>query len=145
MAEMSVRRMLAVGDSFPLQHLEIDLPAVVYFYPKDNTQGCELESRDFNRLLSDFKAAGVSVVGVSAGDADSAASFASDCDLRFPLVPSEPLCRDAGVMKDFGEYGVLPARVTYLINDQGIIEKVWEVDEIAGHADSVLEIVNTGD
>ncbi len=84
--------MLAVGDPVP----EFELPAstgevvspgalrgrpwVVYFYPKDDTPGCTIETREFGRALADFDAAGVRVFGCSVGDVAAKKRFAATCD-----------------------------------------------------------------
>ena len=86
-----------VGDKFPVSELvasdgqRLDLgalagPAVVYFYPADNTDGCTLQAIEFNRAFDDYAAANVALVGVSVDDDESHRCFAADHSLRFPLV-----------------------------------------------------------
>jgi peroxiredoxin Q/BCP len=130
------------GDRFPTEDLgrALDGPAVVYFYPKDSTSGCELESRGFDDLYDDFRSAGVDVVGVSNGTAETAGKFASDCGLRFELVPDESgkLVGRLGLLKDFGEYGILPQRVTFLVDGDGVVRRIWQVEDIQSHPAEVL-------
>ena len=129
---------IATGDTFPLAKLGATGPAVVYVYPKDSTSGCELESRGFNALYDEFKGLGVEILGVSAGNTDTAAQFASECDLRFKLVPSPEVTAELGLLKDFGQYGILPRRITFLVGADGTVKKIWEVEDIPSHPGEVL-------
>jgi peroxiredoxin Q/BCP len=142
---------VAVGARFPDDVLEthtggrIDLTslgglAVVYFYPADNTPGCTKEALAFDRVYDEFIAAGVTVVGVSVDDVDSHKCFADDHALRFPLVADTggELTRRLGVLKDYGEYGELAARVTFLLDRDGVIRQIWEVTDPTTHPQEVL-------
>lgn len=129
---------IAVGDKFPLDKIGASAPAVVYVYPKDSTSTCEIESRGFNSLYGDFQSAGVDVVGVSAGDKDTSTKFASDCDLQFKLVPSPELAEQLGLYKDFGDYGILPRRITFLVDATGTVKKIWDVEDAAAHPAEAL-------
>ena len=129
---------IAAGDPFPLAKLGATGPAVVYVYPKDSTSGCELESRGFNTLYDEFQGLGVEVVGVSAGNEDTAAQFASECGLEFKLVPSPELTEELGLLKDFGQYGILPRRITFLVGADGSVKRIWEVEDIPSHPGEVL-------
>lgn len=129
---------IAAGDAFPLAKLDATGPAVVYVYPKDSTSGCELESRGFNTLYDEFKGLGVEVVGVSAGNKDTAAQFAAECDLKFKLVPSPEVTGELGLLKDFGQYGILPRRITFLVGADGTVKQIWEVEDIPSHPSEVL-------
>lgn len=62
---------------------------VLYFYPRDFTGGCTLEARGFQKDLAAFRRRGTTVVGISADDPDSHASFCGSEDLAFPLL-SDP-------------------------------------------------------
>lgn len=129
---------IAVGDQFPLDKLGASGPAVVYVYPKDSTSGCELESRGFNSLFDDFQGLGVEILGVSAGNKDTAAQFSSECDLKFKLVPSPEVIDDLALLKDFGQYGVLPRRITFLVGKDGAVKNIWNVEDIQSHPGEVL-------
>jgi peroxiredoxin Q/BCP len=147
---------VSVGTRFPAEKLEthtgeqLDLaslrgPAVVYFYPQDNTPGCTKEALAFERLYDEFVSAGVTVVGVSVDDEESHRCFADDHELRFPLVADSggKLTRRLDVLKDYGEYGELAARVTFLLDRRGVIRRVWEVEDPAAHPEEVLEAART--
>lgn len=129
---------IAVGDRFPLEKIGATGPAVVYVYPKDSTSGCELESRGFNALYDEFKGLGVDVFGVSAGDDSTAAQFSSECGLSFKLVPSPEVTEELGLLKDFGQYGILPRRITFLVGADGTVQKIWDVEDIQSHPGEVL-------
>lgn len=111
-------------------------PAVVYFYPKDNTPGCTLEAHDFQRLLPQFKQAGVSVFGVSVDDAASHEKFTSDCGLQFPLLMDigGTLGTALGILNDRG----MTSRTTYLLDGTGQVRRIWQNVKVDGHADEVL-------
>jgi thioredoxin-dependent peroxiredoxin len=133
-----------VGDRFPLDELglpEKNGPLVVWFYPKAGTEGCTLEAREFNRHLDRFAGAGIQIVGVSVDTADENEAFAQDCALEFPLVsdPGGELTTRLGLMKRYGEYGEFAERVTFLVDEDGVVEEVWHVEDIPSHVEEVVE------
>ena len=134
--------MLREGETFPVESLPgpLERPTVVYFYPADFTAGCTQEAHDFNRLYADYQEAGVDIVGVSIDTTASHERFAAECGLRFPLVADArgALTSRLGLMKDYGEYGHLAARVTLLLDADGVIRRIWRVGEVERHADEVL-------
>jgi peroxiredoxin Q/BCP len=134
---------LDVGDRFPVDKLgrPLEGPAVVYFYPADFTRACTIEAHAFNDLYDEFRALGLEVFGVSTQDEDSHTGFVGECGLRFPLVadPDAELTGGLGLLKQFGEHGEFARRVTFLLDKDGTVRKVWTVDDAAGHAAEVLE------
>ncbi len=135
---------MQVGDRFPIEQLGLatgDGPVVVYFYPRAGTEGCTLEANDFNRSLPRLHAAGVRLVGVSIDSEDANAQFAADCELDFPLFSDEDgaLTNQLGLMKNYGEYGDMAARVTVLVDENGVIQELWSVDDIRSHVQEVVE------
>jgi peroxiredoxin Q/BCP len=97
---------------------------VVYFYPEDDTPGCTAEACAFRDSYEDFTDAGAVVIGVSADSPESHAKFAAKHNLPFSLVSdSDGSLRSAyGVKKSMG---ILPGRVTYVIDPEGIVRKVF--------------------
>lgn len=90
-------------------------PAIVYFYPADDTPGCTAEARDFRDSLSDFQDHDYKVLGISPQDADSHDAFAAKYRLNFPLLVDADLevARRYGVVE--GErrfFKGIPLRVT---------------------------------
>jgi thioredoxin-dependent peroxiredoxin len=137
-----VEQSVKVGDRFPVDELvasdgqRLDLesltgPAVVYFYPADGTSTCTIQAVEFNRALDDFKAAGVSLVGVSVDDEESHRCFAEDQGLQFPLVSDHggELTAKLGLTEDFGEYGKLSGRVTLLLDRDAVVRQTWSPEE----------------
>jgi len=108
---------------------------VLYFYPKDFTGGCTLEARGFQKDLVEFHAADAEVVGVSADDADSHASFCSEEALAFPLL-SDP---QGVVSQRYGSW-IAPysQRHTFLIDPEGFLRARWVAVRPAGHSQEVL-------
>src|SRR6476659_5978147 len=112
---------------------------VLYFYPKDMTQGCTLEAHNFQRDLAKYDAAGAVILGVSVDTADSHKDFCAKEGLNFKLL-SDP---DAKVSEQYGsvmEYNgaKLSARNTFIIDPTGKIAKVFEKVKPGGHSDEVL-------
>ena len=137
--------MLQVGERFPVERLSVQPngPAVVYFYPAALTPGCTIESKRFSELYDRFHDAGYEVIGVSTDKAEKNEEFRSECNLAFPLVSDEDagLTTDLGVLKDYGEYGRLAQRVTFLLDGDGVVQRVWDVGDAGAHPDEVLAAV----
>lgn len=140
-----------IGSRFPAAVLQthtgerldlgaLGVSAVVYFYPADNTPGCTSEAQEFNRRYDQFADAGVTVIGISVDDVESHRCFAEDHGLRFPLIadPRGELTKRLGVLKDYGEYGRLAARVTFLLDSAGVVRRIWDVSDPATHPEEVL-------
>ncbi len=121
-------------------------PAVLYFYPADDTPGCTKEARQFNENLSVFNRAGVKVLGISPDGAAKHQSFRQKFGLRFPLL-SDPGHKTMEAYGAWGEktlygkktLGVI--RSTFLLNDRGVIVRAWYNVRADGHAAKVLEEV----
>lgn len=109
---------------------------VLYFYPRDATPGCTTEACAFRDAWDRFEAAGAVVLGVSTDDVESHAEFADEHGLTFPLL--------ADVDGQIAErYGVpvrmgFTSRMTFLIDAQGTLRKVYEDVDPGVHADQVL-------
>ncbi len=138
--------MLQVGDRFPVEKLPIALsgPAVVYFYPEDLTPGCTIEAKRFDDNYDRFREAGYEVVGVSLDSAERHEEFRHECGLRFPLVADTggELTNALDLMKDYGQYGFLARRVTFLLDADGVVQRIWEVGDEGSHPDEVLAAVD---
>lgn len=119
---------------------------IVYFYPKDNTPGCTIESCGFRDAFEDFKKAGVKLIGVSRDSAKKHQNFIAKYNLPFPLIADveSALCDAFGVIKEksmFGKTYMGIERSTFLINEKGVVERVWPKVKISGHVAEVLEAV----
>ncbi len=97
---------------------------VLFFYPKDDTPGCTMEACAFRDSYSDLQAMGAEVWGVSGDDAASHQRFASRHNLPYPLLVD----KGNQLRKAFGVpsvLGLLPGRVTYVIDGQGVVRHVF--------------------
>jgi thioredoxin-dependent peroxiredoxin len=137
--------MLEVGDRFPVEMLSVqpEGPAVVYFYPADLTPGCTMEANAFNDRYDAFRAAGYEVIGVSVDTDEKHDEFRSECGLRFPLAsdPGAELTRSLDLLKQYGDHGWFAARVTYLLDADGVVQQVWNVEDAGAHPEEVLAAV----
>jgi peroxiredoxin Q/BCP len=97
---------------------------VLYFYPKDDTPGCTAEACTFRDHYEEFRDAGAEVIGVSSDSGESHARFADKHRLPFVLVAD----KGGAVRKQYGvpaTLGVLPGRVTFVIDRDGVVRHVF--------------------
>jgi peroxiredoxin Q/BCP len=116
---------------------------VLYFYPKDNTPGCTAEACDLRDNYQTFIKKGYAILGVSTDSPKSHVKFIAKFNLPFSLLADE----DHSIADAFGAWGekVLfgrhymgVLRSTFVINEQGIIEKVIEKVDTKAHAAQLL-------
>ena len=117
---------------------------VIYFYPKDKTSGCTIESQNFRDYAKKFKAKDCSIIGVSRDSIKSHKSFQEKESLNFPLIsdPDEKMCNAYGVMKEKSMYGrkyMGIERSTFLIDPDGMIIKEWRGVKVPGHVENVYQ------
>ncbi len=117
---------------------------IIYFYPKDNTPGCTLESKNFTELLPEFKKLGAEVIGVSPDSPKSHCSFIEKQDLKLTLLSDEEktMLQDYGVWQEKSMYGrkyMGVVRTTLLIDKDNTIIKRWDKVKVPQHAQEVLE------
>src|SRR5271169_959348 len=128
------------GEPVRLQDRLGERVVVLYFYPKDNTSGCTAEACAFRDSYEAFTDAGATVIGVSSDSVDRHAGFAGKHKLPFTLLS------DAGgkVRKLYGvpsTLAVLPGRVTYVIDRDGIVRNVFNsMMNINGHVGEALDM-----
>ena len=118
-------------------------PYVLYFYPKDDTPGCTLESKDFRDQHPAFGKLKVRVIGVSRDTLASHAKFQGKYALPFELVSDadEALCRQFDVIKDKNMYGKKVRgieRSTFLVDADGVLRREWRKVKVDGHVAEVL-------
>ena len=112
------------GKTVRLSDFRGQKPVVLYFYPKDDTPGCTKEACSFRDQYQDFQDAGAEVIGVSSDSESAHAKFTEKYRLPFTLLA------DAGgkVRKAYGvpaTLGLLPGRVTYVIDRDGTVRHVF--------------------
>jgi peroxiredoxin Q/BCP len=112
---------------------------VLYFYPKDMTQGCTIEAHNFQRDLSKYEADGAVVVGVSVDTPDSHKQFCTKEGLTFRLLadPEHKVVDQYGSLGHFGDM-TIAMRNTFLIDPEGKIVKVWTKVNPQVHSEEVL-------
>ena len=119
---------------------------VLYFYPKDDTPGCTTEACNFRDDYSEIMAAGAVVLGVSPDSVKSHDKFTLKYELPFPLL-SDPDHQVAqlygawGEKKMFGRTYMGILRSTFIIDEQGIIVKVFPKVRPKVHSEEVLEVL----
>ena len=121
---------------------------VIYFYPKDNTPGCTTEAQQFRDLYPDFQKAGCEIVGISRDSIKSHENFKTKFTLPFALLSDadEAVCNRFGVMKQKMMYGKQVRgieRSTFVFDKDGMLRREWRGLKADGHAEEVLEFVNT--
>ena len=119
---------------------------ILYFYPKDNTSGCTQEACDFrdnlNRLTS-F----ANIIGVSPDSIKSHKSFKEKQTLNFILLsdPTHELSEKFGVWKEKSMYGrkyMGIERSTFILDENGNIEKEWRKVKVKGHVDEIINYLS---
>ena len=116
---------------------------VLYFYPKDQTQGCTVEAHNFQRDEAKYTAFNAAVVGVSLDTVDSHKAFCTKETLTFKLLadPNHKVVDEYGVpVKDMGAVK-FASRQTFLISPDGKIIKFWPDVKVANHSDEVLAAI----
>lgn len=115
---------------------------VLYFYPKDATPGCTVEAQGFRDLHDAFTARNTVVIGVSKDTVKKHQSFKAAQCLPFPLVSDDAgICEAYGAWREKTLYGrtyMGIARVTVLVDEEGVVRRVWDPVKAAGHAQEVL-------
>jgi len=116
---------------------------VLFFYPKADTPGCTIESKDFSARQKAFTAAKTAVVGVSADPVKKQDAFKAKHELAVPLASDEThrMLEAYGVWGEKSMYGKTfmgISRTTVLIGPDGRIARIWRKVKVDGHADEVL-------
>ena len=120
---------------------------VLFFYPKDNTPGCTKEACSFRDAFVGFKRRGIEVLGVSLDSEASHRKFAEKYELPYNLLADT----DRSVSEAYGTYGQKQFmgrkfmginRMTFLIDEDGKIKKIFGKVKPEGHADEVLAEFN---
>ncbi|MFV8342144.1 peroxiredoxin [Flavobacterium sp. XS2P39] len=131
----------ANGNDFDSQNIIGHKPLVIYFYPKDNTPGCTAEACSFRDQYEDFKDLGAEVIGISSDSVASHQKFAEHYKLPFILLSDS----DKKIKKLFGVssglFGLLPGRVTYVTDKNGVIQLIFDSMWATKHIPKALEAV----
>ena len=121
---------------------------IIYFYPKNDTPGCTLETNDFNKLLPQFRKLNCEVYGISKDSIESHNKFKKKYKLRINLLSD----LDKKVLKRYKVWGKKKfmgrefmgvIRSTFLIDKKGRILKIWDNVKVKDHAKEVLKTLKT--
>ena len=123
---------------------------VIYFYPRDNTPGCTIESRNFRDKIRSFSRNNAKVVGISRDSVKSHDKFKARYKFPFDLGSDEDetACALFGVVKTKNMYGKKVRgieRSTFLIDEKGVLRREWRKVKILGHVEEVLDAVRSLD
>lgn len=129
------------GEIFESKNVLGRKPLVIYFYPKDNTPGCTTEACSFRDQYEDFKDLGAEVIGISSDSVKSHHKFAKKLQLPFILLSDEDkrLRHLFGVRNNL--FGLLPGRVTYVIDRNGVVILIFDSVNAAKHIPKALETI----
>ena len=117
---------------------------VLYFYPRDFTTGCTTEASEFTRDYDRFKRSGIEIIGVSPDDEESHNKFKDKMNIPYHLAPDV----DNSISKKYGTYGLKKFmgkeymgvnRTTFLINEDGVIIRIFNKVKPMGHSSEVLQ------
>ena len=121
---------------------------VLYFYPKDDTPGCTIETNDFNKLLPKFKKLNCEILGISKDDIKSHDKFREKYKIKFNLLSDQEIklhkkLKVWGKKKFMGREFMGTIRSTFLIDKNGKILKNWNNVKVKDHAKEVLETLKS--
>lgn len=129
------------GNTFDSASVVGSKPLVIYFYPKDNTPGCTAQACSFRDQYEDFKDLGAEVIGISSDSVTSHQKFAKQHQLPFILLSDS----DKKLRKLFGVpsglLGLIPGRVTYVADKEGIIRLIFDSMMPTNHIANALKAV----
>ena len=115
---------------------------ILYFYPRDNTPGCSKEAEAFRDAFEELETQNAVILGISRDTIASHNKFITKYSLPFILLSDrdETVCKLYDVLKEktmCGRTGIGVERSTFLINEEGILTKIYRKVKVAGHVDDV--------
>ena len=133
------------GENITLNSLS-GKPAVLYFYPKDETPGCTVEACEFRDIYAEFNKLDCNIYGISPDDENSHQKFIDNHSLPFTLLcdSDKKMIQDYGTWGEKNMYGKKSMgiiRSTFLIDKDGILLKQWRNVKAKGHAEKVKEVL----
>ncbi len=136
------------GDTVRLSDLR-GKKVILYFYPKDDTPGCTTQACEFRDRMPDIEREGALILGISPDNVRSHQKFKSKYELPFTLLadPDHAVAESYGAWGEKKMYGKVYEgilRTTYLIDEQGKIEQVFEKVKPKGHSQQVLSALSGG-
>lgn len=130
------------GENFSLKDQK-GKKVILYFYPKDMTSGCTVEACDFRDNIKKIDKKNAVVIGVSPDGTKSHVKFKDKYELPFTLLSDESkkMLEDYGVWQEKSMYGrkyMGVVRTTFIIDEKGKIEKIFEKVKVDGHVEEIL-------
>ena len=121
---------------------------VLYFYPKDDTPGCTIETKDFNKLLPKFKKLNCEIYGISKDSINSHNNFRNKYKIKLNLLADEDIkvikkYKVWGKKKFMGREFMGVNRTTFLIDIRGKVLKIWKNVKVKNHAKEVLNTLKS--
>ncbi len=112
---------------------------ILYFYVKDQTPGCTMQSIDLQEGLDKLNDLNAIVIGISTDSIESHEKFAKKHNLNFPLVADEDksISKLYGVLNERGR----ARRVTFVIDENGIIKHIFTKVNVKAHTDEILQVI----
>ena len=121
---------------------------VIYFYPKDDTPGCTIETNDFNKLIPKFEKLNCEVYGISKDSIKSHDKFKNKYKIKFDLLSDQEIkvlkkYKVWGKKKFMGREFMGTIRSTFLVDKTGKIIKIWNNVKVKDHAKEVFDTLKT--
>jgi peroxiredoxin Q/BCP len=136
------------GNNIALKDIDAKY-TVVYFYPKDNTPGCSIEAAAFSQAKKDFEKLGAHIIGISGGDEKSKTKFCDKLKLNIDLLSDDEEFKTStkydvyGEKKFMGKTYMGISRVTYILDENKKIIKVYDKVKPPIHAKEILEFIKS--
>ncbi len=120
---------------------------IIYFYPKDNTPGCTTQACAFRDEMPEFGKLNITVVGISKCSVKKHNNFKIKHDLNFSLLSDEngSVCEQYGTWAEKSMYGkkfMGINRTTFLVNENGKIENIWQKVKVKNHIQDIKDFLN---
>jgi peroxiredoxin Q/BCP len=120
---------------------------ILYFYPKDNTPGCTAQACNLRDNYDELLKRGYEIIGVSVDDEKSHQKFITKYDLPFTLIADtdRSIVEQYGLWVEKNMYGrkyMGTARYTFIINEKGIIEKIFAKVDTKRHSEQILDVIS---
>ena len=120
---------------------------VIYFYPKDNTPGCTKQACAFSENFDKFKNNNIIILGISKDSIKSHQNFSNKYDLKITLLsdPNREVIEKFGVWQEKKLYGKISmgvVRTTFIIDEEGKVEKIFNKVKAAKNHEEVLDYLN---
>ena len=121
---------------------------VIYFYPKDDTPGCTIETNDFNKLIPKFEKLNCEIYGISKDSIKSHDKFKNKYKIKFDLLSDQEIkvlkkYKVWGKKKFMGREFMGTIRSTFLVDKTGKIIKIWDNVKVKDHAKEVFDTLKT--